>query len=55
MDEGVKGPIPKICHANPTMMKLSTVITLPKKFLLTSAFFTGNYQLLLGLYQEIQI
>ena len=28
---GQKGPLPKICHTYPTMMKLGTVIPYPKK------------------------
>ena len=28
---GQNGPLPKICHTNPTMMKLGTVITYLKK------------------------
>ena len=63
---GQKGPLPKICHAYPTMMKLGTVIPCLKKiqkiyeshdtpceFCWHQHFFTGNQQILL--YQEIQI
>ena len=28
---GQKGPLPKICHTYPTMMKLGTVVPYPKK------------------------
>ena len=28
---GAKGPLPKICHAYPTMMKLGTAKPYPKK------------------------
>ena len=31
MGVGKKGPLPKICHTYPTMMKLATVIPYPKK------------------------
>ena len=63
---GQKGPLPKTCHTYPTIMKLGTVIPLPKKvreiyesrdtpleFCWHQHFFTGNQQILL--YQEIQI
>ena len=30
---GQKGPLPKICHTYPTVMKLGTVIPYPKKIL----------------------
>ena len=29
--EGKKGPLPRVCHTYPTMMKLDTVISCPKK------------------------
>ena len=29
--EGKKGPLPRVCHTYPTMMKLDTVIPCPKK------------------------
>ena len=64
---GAKRPhFPKVCHTYPTMMKLGFVIPylkyIQKKcesrdhipwFLMASAFFTGNQQILL--YQEIPI
>ena len=28
---GQKGPLPKICHTYPTVMKLGTIIPYPKK------------------------
>ena len=31
MGGGQKGPLPKICHTYPTMMKLGTIIPYPKK------------------------
>ena len=59
-------PIPKICHSYPTLMKLGTVITYPKKIQKTyesrdtllefcwhQHFFNGNQQILLC--QEIQV
>ena len=64
--DGGLPPIPKICHAYPTMIKLGTFIPYPKKiqkiyesrdtpleFCWHPHFFTGNQQILL--YQEIQI
>ena len=61
--EGQKGPLPRICHTYPTMMKLGTVIPYlkktqrvyescqtPREFCWHQHFFTGNRQILL--YQE---
>ena len=65
MGVGKKGPLPKICHTYPTMMKLATVIPYLKKIqkiyesrdtppdFYRHQIFTGNQQILL--YQEIQI
>ena len=63
---GKKAPLHKICHTNPAMMKLSTIIPCLKKiqiiyesrdtphcFCLHQHFFTRNQQILL--LQEIQI
>ena len=53
MRGGAKRPLPKICHAYPTMMKLGTVIPYLKKiqkidkyFMLTSAFFSPEISML---------
>ena len=62
-----KGPsLPKICHTNPTIMKLGTVLPyvkkiqkihksrdIPPEFCWNQHFFTGNQQIVL--YQEIKI
>ena len=63
---GLFGPLPKICHRYPTMMKFGTVIPFLRKtqklyksrdtflgFCWHQHFFTRNWQILL--HQEIQV